>query len=139
MFTMHSILTLLKRSIHNSASLSKKVPERLKGRSKSSQDWLIRQMNDPYVSKAKMENYRLVNKNFPLLQHSILKVILPLLVRARSAFKLIEIDDKHHILQPGFTVVECGASPGAWTQVSVQRINASGSGYINFKYSSFSN
>jgi hypothetical protein len=67
MFTMHSSLTLLKRSVHKSASLSKKVPERLKGRSKSSQDWLIRQMNDPYVSKAKMENYRFVNKLFPPL------------------------------------------------------------------------
>ncbi|XP_046449889.1 rRNA methyltransferase 2, mitochondrial-like isoform X2 [Daphnia pulex] len=46
--------------------------------------------------------------------------------RARSAFKLIEIDDKHKFLKPGDVVVECGAAPGAWTQVCVKRINATG-------------
>lgn len=48
------------------------------------------------------------------------------LIRARSAFKLIEIDDKYRILKPGMVVVECGAAPGAWTQVSVNRINGTG-------------
>lgn len=81
------------------------MPERFKGRGGSSHDWLVRQMNDPYVQKARMENFR-----------------------ARSAFKLLEIDDKNKLLHPGLVVVECGASPGAWTQVSVQRINANGSG-----------
>ncbi|XP_064090671.1 ribosomal RNA large subunit methyltransferase E-like [Macrobrachium nipponense] len=44
--------------------------------------------------------------------------------RARSAFKLIEIDDRHKILNPGQVVVECGAAPGAWTQVAVSRVNS---------------
>lgn len=46
--------------------------------------------------------------------------------RARSAFKLIEIDNKYKFLKPGDVVVECGAAPGAWTQVCVKRINATG-------------
>ena len=50
--------------------------------------------------------------------------------RARSAFKLIEIDDKYKILKPGDVVLECGAAPGAWTQVCVKRINSTGKGMI---------
>nr|CAH0108250.1 unnamed protein product [Daphnia galeata] len=91
------------RQFCRSSVCFKKVPDRLKGRSRSSQNWLIRQMNDEYVLKAKMENYR-----------------------ARSAFKLIEIDNKYKFLKPGDVVVECGAAPGAWTQVCVKRINATG-------------
>lgn len=87
-------------SFHTSAALLKIIPKTLKGRSKSSQDWLTRQLNDPYVKMARYRNYR-----------------------ARSAFKLIEIDDKHQILEPGMTVVECGACPGAWTQVLVERLH----------------
>ncbi|XP_014679094.1 PREDICTED: rRNA methyltransferase 2, mitochondrial-like [Priapulus caudatus] len=67
----------------------------------SSNEWLIRQSRDPYVKMAKTKHYR-----------------------ARSAFKLIEIDDKYRFLKPGSVVVDCGASPGAWTQVAVQRVNA---------------
>ncbi|KAK9754714.1 FtsJ-like methyltransferase [Popillia japonica] len=74
----------------------KKVPSNLKGRSVSSQQWLTRQLNDPYVEKAKFMSYR-------------------------SAFKLIEIDDKYKILKPGYIVVDCGAAPGSWTQVIVSR------------------
>jgi 23S rRNA (uridine2552-2'-O)-methyltransferase len=44
---------------------------------------------------------------------------------------LIEIDDKHKFLKPGDVVVECGAAPGAWTQVCVKRINATGKGRLN--------
>merc|ERR1712071_294924 len=95
--------TLLRRTFVTTNIQCKKIPENLKGRSKSSQDWIVRQINDPYVKKAKFENYR-----------------------ARSAFKLIEIDDKHQILKPGQTGVECGAAPGAWTQVCVKRINSCG-------------
>ncbi|GAB6021042.1 hypothetical protein CHUAL_003677 [Chamberlinius hualienensis] len=80
---------------------TKNNPTNLKKWSKSSQDWMIRHLNDPYVKRAKMENYR-----------------------ARSAFKLIEIDDKFKFLHPGQLVVDIGASPGAWTQVAVSRINA---------------
>ncbi|KAM9746481.1 rRNA methyltransferase 2, mitochondrial-like isoform 1-T1 [Menidia menidia] len=46
--------------------------------------------------------------------------------RTRSAFKLLEMDDEFRILQPGHSVVDCGAAPGAWSQVAVQRVNSSG-------------
>lgn len=69
----------------------------------SSQQWLSRQLSDPYVEKAKLMNYR-----------------------CRSAFKLLEIDDRFKILRPGDTVVDCGASPGSWTQVAVKRVNSDG-------------
>ncbi|XP_018563605.1 rRNA methyltransferase 2, mitochondrial [Anoplophora glabripennis] len=81
------------------------APDELKSKTKStsSQHWLSRQLSDPYVEKAKLMNYR-----------------------CRSAFKLIEIDDKFKILHPGHTVVDCGASPGSWTQVAVKRVNSDG-------------
>nr|CAD7198712.1 unnamed protein product [Timema douglasi] len=84
-----------------SAKAEKQVPTNLKGRSKSSQEWLSRQLADPYVEKARMSNYR-----------------------CRSAFKLMEIDDKFRLLSPGQCVVDCGAAPGSWSQVLVQRTNA---------------
>lgn len=70
-------------------------------RSASSQRWLERQLNDPYVAAAKREGWR-----------------------SRAAFKLIEIDDKYRILKPGQRVVDLGAAPGGWTQVAVQRVKA---------------
>ncbi|XP_041978688.1 rRNA methyltransferase 2, mitochondrial [Aricia agestis] len=72
-------------------------------RFKSSQQWLSRQRADPYVEKAKISNYR-----------------------CRSAFKLIEMNEKTNILTPGQTVIDLGASPGSWTQVAVQKTNADG-------------
>lgn len=89
-------------SFNNKAKVS---PENLKSKSKSvsSQNWLSRQLSDPYVEKAKMMNYR-----------------------CRSAFKLIEIDDRFKLLQPGHVVMDCGAAPGSWTQVVVNRINSDG-------------
>ncbi|CAF4845790.1 rRNA methyltransferase 2, mitochondrial [Pieris napi] len=72
-------------------------------RLKSSQQWLSRQRADPYVEKAKINNYR-----------------------CRSAFKLLEMNEKTNILHPGLTVVDLGASPGSWTQVAVQKTNADG-------------
>lgn len=63
--------------------------------------WLTRQRKDPFVKAAKVESYR-----------------------CRSAFKLLEVDDKHRLLQPGLRVLDCGAAPGAWSQVAVQRVNA---------------
>ncbi len=71
--------------------------------SSSSQKWLRRQRNDPYVKKAQELGYR-----------------------ARSAFKLLEMDDRFKILRAGMSVVECGAAPGAWTQVAADRVNAGG-------------
>jgi 23S rRNA (uridine2552-2'-O)-methyltransferase len=70
-------------------------------RSASSQRWLERQLNDPYVAAAKREGWR-----------------------SRAAFKLIEIDDKHRILKPGQRIVDLGAAPGGWTQVAAQRVKA---------------
>jgi len=51
--------------------------------------------------------------------------------RCRSAFKLIEIDDKFSLLAPGHCVVDCGAAPGSWTQVAVHRVNATGKGTLH--------
>ena len=96
--------TLMRRSLTYCQALkAKQIPNNLKGKSKSSQEWLTRQMADPYVEKAKMMNYR-----------------------CRSAFKLLEIDDKYHIIKPGDTIIDCGAAPGSWTQVAVEKSNADG-------------
>ncbi|XP_077980590.1 rRNA methyltransferase 2, mitochondrial-like [Glandiceps talaboti] len=105
-FTMRRAVTCISskvRGFHNSHHLAKKVPRNLKGRSKSSQEWIARQLNDPYVKLTQFQNYR-----------------------ARSAYKLLEIDDKYHILKPGNVVIDCGAAPGSWTQVAVKRVNATG-------------
>jgi 23S rRNA (uridine2552-2'-O)-methyltransferase len=75
---------------------------RVKGaKSLSSKLWLERQLNDPYVARARREGFR-----------------------GRAAFKLIEIDDKHHLLKKGARVVDLGAAPGGWSQVAVKRIGA---------------
>jgi 23S rRNA (uridine2552-2'-O)-methyltransferase len=79
-----------------------------KGRSLSSKLWLERQLNDPYVARAKREGFR-----------------------GRAAFKLIEIDDKHHLLKPGARVVDLGATPGGWSQVAARRVgSAQGKGKV---------
>lgn len=52
--------------------------------------------------------------------------IVLLLFRCRSAFKLIEINERSKILQPGQTVIDCGAAPGSWTQIAVSETNADG-------------
>jgi 23S rRNA (uridine2552-2'-O)-methyltransferase len=72
-----------------------------KSRTLSSKLWLERQLNDPYVARAKREGYR-----------------------SRAAYKLIEIDDKHHFLKPGGRVVDLGAAPGGWSQVAAARTGA---------------
>ncbi len=48
--------------------------------------------------------------------------------RARSAFKLLEINSQHHILKPGSVVIDCGAAPGSWSQVAVEKVNSKGQG-----------
>lgn len=74
-----------------------------RGRKLSSTRWLERQLNDPYVQRAKREGYR-----------------------GRAAFKIMEIDDKYRFLVPGARVVDLGCAPGGWCQVAVPRINALG-------------
>jgi 23S rRNA (uridine2552-2'-O)-methyltransferase len=72
-----------------------------KRRTASSARWLERQLNDPYVARAQSAGYR-----------------------ARSAYKLIEIDDRYHLLAPGKRVVDLGAAPGGWSQVAAERVKA---------------
>ena len=72
-----------------------------KSRTLSSKLWLERQLNDPYVARARREG-----------------------LRSRAAFKLAEIDDKHRILKSGARVVDLGAAPGGWSQVAAKRTGA---------------
>ncbi len=72
-----------------------------RGRKSASTRWLQRHLNDPYVAAAKADGYR-----------------------SRAAFKLAQIDDKFHVLEPGRQVVDLGAAPGGWTQVAVERAGA---------------
>ncbi|WP_071673315.1 RlmE family RNA methyltransferase [Nioella nitratireducens] len=74
-----------------------------RGRKLSSTLWLERQLNDPYVLRAKREGYR-----------------------GRAAFKILELDDKYRFLVPGARVVDLGCAPGGWCQVAVKRVNALG-------------
>ncbi len=69
-----------------------------RGRSQSSSRWLRRQLKDPYVERARRLGYR-----------------------SRAAFKLLELDDRFHLLRPESRVVDLGAAPGGWTQVAVAR------------------
>ncbi len=70
-------------------------------RSLASTLWLERQLNDPYVARAKAEGFR-----------------------SRAAFKLLEIDARYHILKRGQKVVDLGAAPGGWSQVAAQKVGA---------------
>ncbi len=83
----------------------RRLKVRVKDRNKthSSRRWLERQLNDPYVARAKRDGYR-----------------------SRAAFKLVEIDDKHHLLTSGARVVDLGAAPGGWSQVAGKRVGARG-------------
>ncbi len=81
--------------------------ETAKRRSLSSKRWLDRQLNDPYVARAKREGFR-----------------------SRAAYKLMEIDDKAHFLKKGARVVDLGAAPGGWSQVAAKRIGAPDRGRV---------
>jgi 23S rRNA (uridine2552-2'-O)-methyltransferase len=70
-------------------------------RTVSSQRWLERQLNDPYVAAAKREGYR-----------------------SRAAYKLKELDDKYHLLKPGMRVLDLGAAPGGWSQIAADRVRS---------------
>ena len=70
-----------------------------KGRSISSTRWLQRQLNDPFVKAAKLQGFR-----------------------SRSAFKLIEIDNKFNLLKKGYNVLDLGCAPGGWCQVAAQKV-----------------
>ena len=74
-----------------------------RGRTMSSTLWLQRQLNDPYVKRARAEGFR-----------------------GRAAYKIMELDDKFHFLTTGARVLDLGCAPGGWLQVAVPRINALG-------------
>jgi len=78
-----------------------------KGRKLSSKLWLERQLNDPYVARAKREG-----------------------MRSRAAYKLMEIDDKARFLKKGGRVVDLGAAPGGWAQVAAKRVHAPAQGRV---------
>ena len=88
------------------ARAAKSLHEKVKsarGRKLSSTRWLQRQLNDPYVQRAKQEGYR-----------------------SRAAYKLIELDDRFKLLKPGARIVDLGAAPGGWVQVALKR----GAGHV---------
>jgi 23S rRNA (uridine2552-2'-O)-methyltransferase len=72
-------------------------------RSKTSKAWMQEHLNDAFVKQAQKDGYR-----------------------ARAAYKLIEIDDKDHLIKPGMVVVDLGSAPGSWSQVAAQRIKGQG-------------
>ena len=74
---------------------------RTRRRKPSSTEWLTRQLNDPYVAEAHRLGYR-----------------------SRAAFKLIQLDDRYHLLKPGGRVVDLGCAPGGWTQIAADRVGA---------------
>lgn len=78
-----------------------KIVNANKGTGSSSKLWLDRQRKDPYVKRAIKETYR-----------------------ARSAFKLLEINEKFNFIKPGDLVVDIGASPGSWSQLAVKLTNS---------------
>lgn len=61
----------------------------------------------------------------------MIKLNIDLLYRCRSAFKLLELDSKNKLFKPGQCVIDCGASPGSWTQVAVAKTNANGKSKYN--------
>ena len=71
----------------------------MRGRKPSSQRWLTRQLNDPFVAQAKSRGFR-----------------------SRAALKLEQIDDRYEILKPGMAIVDLGCAPGGWLQVTADRI-----------------
>src|SRR5436853_4695701 len=72
-----------------------------KNRTVSQKRWLERQLNDPYVARAKREG-----------------------LRSRAAYKLTEIDDRYRLLKPGARVVDLGAAPGGWSEIAARRVGA---------------
>lgn len=72
-------------------------------RTKTSKAWMQEHLNDPYVQRAQVDGYR-----------------------SRAAYKLIEIDERDHLLRPGMVVVDLGAAPGSWSQIAVRKVGGAG-------------
>ncbi|GAB1233532.1 RlmE family RNA methyltransferase [Ferrigenium sp. UT5] len=71
--------------------------------SKTSKQWMMEHVNDPYVQMAQKDGYR-----------------------ARAAYKLLELNERDHLIKPGMAVVDLGAVPGSWCQVVAQKLGAHG-------------
>ncbi len=74
--------------------------------SNTSQRWLMRQLNDPYVQQAQKEG-----------------------LRSRAAYKLQQMDDRFHFLKKGYRVLDLGAAPGGWSQIALSRVDPQGEGH----------
>ena len=85
------------RSYRNATGLTRQ-PKKMRGRKVSSQRWLTRQLNDPFVAEAKSRGFR-----------------------SRAALKLEQMDDRFQLLKPGMAIVDLGCAPGGWLQVSSLR------------------
>lgn len=73
-----------------------------RGRTTSSTRWLQRQLNDPYVARARAEGWR-----------------------SRAAYKMLELNEKHNLLKPGMRIVDLGCAPGGWLQVAAKATGSS--------------
>jgi 23S rRNA (uridine2552-2'-O)-methyltransferase len=85
------------RSYRSATGLTRQ-PKKMRGRKASSQRWLTRQLNDPFVAEAKSRG-----------------------LRSRAALKLEQMDDRFQLLRPGMAIVDLGCAPGGWLQVSSVR------------------
>lgn len=72
-------------------------------RTRTSKAWMQEHVSDEFVKRAQREGYR-----------------------ARAAYKLMEIDDKDHLVKPGMVIVDLGSAPGSWSQVAMQRLQGKG-------------
>src|SRR3569833_3347783 len=72
-------------------------------RTKSSASWLSRHLSDPFVKRAQKDGYR-----------------------SRSAYKLIELNEKDKLIRPGMRIMDLGSAPGGWSQVAAKLINEKG-------------
>ena len=72
-------------------------------RSRSSNEWLQRHVSDPFVKKAQLDGYR-----------------------SRSAYKLVELNEKDRLIRPGMRIMDLGSAPGGWSQVAGKLVGAKG-------------
>jgi 23S rRNA (uridine2552-2'-O)-methyltransferase len=97
---------MMKRSSGNTGAGSRPLAVRIRSarrRKPSSTEWLTRQLNDPFVAEARRRGYR-----------------------SRAAFKLIQLDERFHLLAPGRRVLDLGCAPGGWMQIAAARVGAVG-------------
>ena len=94
------------RSYRNDTGLTRQ-PKKMRGRKPSSQRWLTRQLNDPFVAEAKSRGFR-----------------------SRAALKLEQVDDRYRLLKPGMSIVDLGCAPGGWLQVVADRCRLGSSGAV---------